>query len=74
MINDCEYVHGGCSGERQMLNNREASLKLLIGHAVIPLLPSVSQYPCCQIRSPSRQAEMAVPALPVSIHKSGSAR
>jgi hypothetical protein len=64
----------GVPEERRILHNREASLKHLIGHAVIPLLPSVSQYPCRQVRSPSQQAKMAVPALPVSIHTNGSAR
>src|SRR5918995_2113675 len=64
----------GVPGERRILHNGEASLKHLIGHAAIPLLPPLSQYPCCEIGSPSRPAEMAVPALPVSVHKSGSAR
>jgi hypothetical protein len=68
------YYLEGVPEERRILHNREASLKHLIGHAVIPLLPSVSQYPCRQVRSPSQQAKMAVPALPVSIHTNGSAR
>src|SRR5688500_3020304 len=42
----------GVPEERRILHNREASLKHLIGHAVIPPLPPVSQYPCRQVRSP----------------------
>jgi hypothetical protein len=51
----------GVPGERRILHNGEASLKHLIGHAAIPLLPSLSQYPCCEIGSPSRQAPPAFP-------------
>src|SRR4051812_20418610 len=63
------WLPEGVPEERRILNREEDSPSYLSYHAVQALLPSLPMRQGRQIRPPSRQAEMVVPALRISIHQ-----
>ena len=64
----------GVPEERQTLNKAEESRSYLTEHAVQALLPPLPMRQSRQVGPPSRQAEMVVPALRISIHQHISPR
>src|SRR3954464_2475135 len=59
----------GVPEERRILNKVEDSRSYLTDHAVQALLPALPLRQGRQVWPPSRQAEMVVPALRISVHQ-----
>src|SRR3954469_24402627 len=64
----------GVPEERRILNKVEDSRSYLTDHAVQALLPALPLRQGRQVWPPSRQAEMVVPALRISVHQPVSRR
>src|SRR3954464_5955306 len=67
-------VSEGVPEERRILNRVEDSRSYLTDHAVQALLPALPLRQGRQVWPPSRQEEMVVPALRISVHQPVSRR